>query len=239
MKVPPRLVPNTQASDSLFKEQRQVPRFPLPKEQVKIFMDNDYAKVCAIRDMSETGLGISLLEPGEVLLFPLGQEYNAELKLGEDTFRITLVVRRVSAWSVGLEFLHDNVDLALKIGQFLNPMVIGKSLKKVALQLNPDVADFGLSSWYHGAAGTDLYFWSDARGGVDRVLLCFGDHFWEWSLENNQRTGSFEREDGSRANFSFDLNLSAEMRALAFKILEHGEVLDYRLVSFLKDQVKA
>lgn len=239
MKVPPRLVPNTQEPEVLFQEQRQVPRFPLPKEQIKFFMEDEHTKVCAIRDLSESGLGISLLEHGEALLFPLGQEYQAELKLNGETYQVPLVVRRVSAWSVGFEFLHSDPDLKKQITRFLNPMMIGKSLKKIALQLNPDIADFGLSSWYHGSAGTDLYFWSDSRGGVERVLLCFGDHFWEWSLEHKQRTGSFEREGGNRARFAFDESVSPEMRELALKVLEHGEVLDYRLVSFLKDQVKA
>ena len=239
MKVPPRLVPNTKEPEVLFQEQRQVPRFPLPKEQIKFLLEDSQPKVCAIRDLSASGLGISLLEHGEALLFPLGQEYLAELKLDNETFHVPLVVRRVSAWSIGFEFLGADQVLKDKITRFLNPMVIGKSLKKVSLQLNPDVADYGLSSWYHGSAGTDLYFWSDARGGIERVVLCFGDHFWEWSLENKLRTGSFEREGGNRARFAFDENPSGEMVQLAAKVLEHAEVLDYRLVSFLKDQIRA
>lgn len=236
MKLPPRLVPVSKEQESLFKEQRMVPRFPLPKEQIKFFLPDGEHKVFAIRDLSSNGLGISLLEPGEVLLFPVGQEYQAEIKFDQSSEIVPLIVRRSAAWSIGFEFINPNADLMARIESFLNPLMIGKSLKKVSLDLNPEVAAYGLSAWYHGANATDLYFWSDTRGGVERVLLCVGNRFAEWNTENGLRSGQMERESGDKAQLSFDNSPSGEILILAVKILEQAEVLDYRLVSFLKDQ---
>lgn len=238
MKVPPRLVPNASQPDALFGEQRHVPRFPLPKEQIKFLFEDGTYKVCAIRDLSANGVGISLLEHGEVLLFPLGQEYEAEIKLGTESISVRVIVRRVSAWSVGCEFLNADKVLLDKVTQFLNPMGIGKSFKKVSLDLNPEMAAYGLSAWYHGSSSTDLYFWNDTRGGIERALLCMGNQFWDWSLENKQRTGTLEREAADLMQLKFDSEPARETLHLAAKVLEHAEVLDYRLVSFLRDQMR-
>jgi hypothetical protein len=84
-------------------EQRIVPRFPLPKEKMKFVFD-DLEKIFAVRDISLVGLGISLLEFSESLLFPLGSECEAELKLGLDPLHVKMRVTRTSAWSVGFLF---------------------------------------------------------------------------------------------------------------------------------------
>lgn len=215
-------------------EQRLVPRFPLPKEKIK-FIFEDGEKVFAVRDISISGLGISLLEFGESLLFPEGYRCKAELKL-DSTFVVDLRVARVSAWSIGLAFDELKPEIQQKIKEFVDPLHIGSSLKLVDHRAAPEAFLQGMSSWYHGDSGTDIFFWKDARGGLNRALICLGKRFWEWNHADGVSTGDMERLEGDRVTLHRDMTPDPKTRLQVRKVLEHAEVLDYRLVSFLKDQ---
>ncbi len=230
-------------------EQRLVPRFPLPKEQAKFFFD-DFAdleessglkgKIFAIRDISANGIGIGLLEVGEALLFPVGTFCRAELKLGNTLVSVRLKVARINAWSIGFVFVDIEQTSKDLIQRFIHPLRVAKSMKSVSVHDLTSTFATGVSTWYHGESATDLYFWRDARGGVNRVLLSMGKNFWEWSDQavgpNRVRTGTMDFLEDDRAEFHYHPHLSAEIVETAWKILEHIEGMDYRLVNFLKDQ---
>lgn len=216
-------------------EQRVVPRFPLPKEKMKFVFD-DVEKVFAVRDISMRGLGISLLEFSESLLFPVGSECEAELKLGADQLPVKMRVMRTSAWSVGFMFENLSPEHQEKIQSFVDPLHIGRSLKVVDRRGAPDAFLQGMSAWYHGDSATDLFLWNDQRGGLSRALFCLGKKFWEWEVGGRVSTGEVQREEGDRVILHRDATPDPKTREMVRKVLEHAEVLDYRLASFLKDK---
>ncbi len=231
-------------------EQRLVPRFPLPKEQAKFFFEgfadlNDEssatAKVFAIRDISANGIGIGLLEVGEALLFPVGSFCRVEIKLAGELISMRLKVARINAWSIGFVFGDLAEEAKEKILRFIHPLRVAKSMKPV--NVNEIASSFasGVSTWFHGESATDLYFWRNARGGVEKVLLCMGKNFWQWDemapAGEKLRTGTIDFLGNDRAELSYHPRASEEIVDSAIKILEHIEGMDYRLVNFLKDQV--
>ena len=220
-------------SDSI--EQRVVPRYPLPKEKMK-FVFEEGEKVFAVRDISTRGIGISLLEFGESLLFPVGYECKAELKLDLEPLLVKMRVTRTSAWSVGFQFEDLQAEQEAQIRSFVDPLHIGRSLQMVDKRGAPDAFLQGMSAWYHGDSGTDLFLWNDQRGGLSRSLLCLGRKFWEWDSLGGVSTGEVQRLEGDKVALHRDVTPDPKTRALVRKVLEHAEVLDYRLVSFLRDK---
>jgi PilZ domain len=216
-------------------EQRQVPRFPLPKEKMK-FVFEEGEKIFAVRDISTLGLGISLLEFGESLLFPAGYTCRAELKLDDETLLVGVKVARVAAWGVGFTFEGLSTEQQRKIQEYVNPLHIAHSLKQVDPAGAPDAFLRGMSNWYHGDSGVDLFFWGGKRGGVNRALFCFGRRFWEWDESEGVATGDIQRLEGDNVVLCKDSTPDPRIREMVRKLLEHAEVLDYRLVSFLKEK---
>ena len=214
---------------------RVVPRFPLPKEKMKFVFDEG-EKIFAVRDISTRGLGISLLEFDESLYFSPNYRCQAELKIDGEPMLVRVRVARVNAWSVGFEFEELSPDQQERIRSFVDPLHIGATLKPVDKRGAPEAFNQGLGAWYHGEAATDLYLWNDSRGGLQRALLCSGQRYWEWEEGNGVSTGNLERRDGEKVYLQRDATPEPRMRALVRKVLEHAEVLDYRLVSFLRDK---
>jgi hypothetical protein len=216
-------------------EQRVVPRYPLPKEKMK-FVFEELEKIFAVRDISARGLGISLLEYGEALLFPEGYRCQAELKLDGDPFLVKVRVARVNAWTVGFVFEELGPDERVRIDAFLDPLHIARSLKKVDQTGAPDAFLRGMSSWYHGDSGTDLFLWNGARGGLSRALFCFGGKYWEWDETGGVATGDMQRLEGDKVVMHKDVTPDPRTCQTVRKVLEHADILDYRLVTFLKEK---
>lgn len=220
-----------------FDEQRLVPRFPLPKEKIKFLFDG-FEKIFAVRDISLNGIGVSLLEYGESVLFPPGFSCAAELKLGDDSpFKITLRVARTSAWSVGFTYDGLNPPQQDRIRALIDPLQIATTLRLVDARVAPEAFGAGISAWYHGDPGTDLYLWNGRRSDLSRVLFCHGESFWEWRDTDGVTTGRIEQLEGEKVLLHRDATPDPKVRRLARKVLEHADVLDYRLVSFLKDRI--
>lgn len=216
-------------------DQRSVPRYPLPKEKMK-FVFEEMEKVFAVRDISSRGLGISLLEYGESLLFPEGYHCTAELKLDGDPLNVKVRVARVSAWAIGFVFDELSPEQREKIDAFIDPLHVARSLKKVDQRGAPDAFLRGMSHWYHGDPATDLFLWNDSRGGIQRALYCSGRRYWEWEESLGVSTGEMQRLEGDKVVMHKDVTPDPRT-ALGFrKVLEHADVLDYRLVSFLKEK---
>lgn len=216
-------------------ELRVVPRYPLPKEKMKFVFDEG-EKVFAVRDISSRGLGISLLEFSESLFFPEGYHCKAELRLDGAPLLVTVRVTRVNAWSVGFVFENLTPEQQERVDAFVDPLHIGTSLRLVDRKGAPDAFLQGMSAWYHGDSGSDFFFWNDQRGGLQKALLCLGRRFWEWHEANGVSTGEVQRLEGDKVALHKDATPDPKTRALVRKVLEHAEVLDYRLVSFLKDK---
>jgi hypothetical protein len=214
---------------------RVVPRFPLPKEKMK-FVFAEGEKVFAVRDISARGLGISLLEFGDSLYFPVDYRCQAELNLGGPPMLVHVQVKRVNAWSVGFTFEDLAPAQEEEIRAFVDPLHVAATLKLVDPRGAPEAFGQGMSAWYHGDPATDFFLWSDARGGLRRVLLCSGQRYWEWDDAGGVATGQLERQGGDEVALRKDATPDARTRALVRKVLEHAEVLDYRLVSFLKEK---
>lgn len=216
-------------------EQRVVPRYPLPKEKIK-FVFEEMDKVFAVRDVSARGLGISLLEYGEALLFPEGYRCTAELKLDGDPLFVKVRVARVSAWTVGFVFEELKPEDAERIEAFLDPLHVARSLRKVDQTGAPDAFLRGMSSWYHGDSGTDLFLWNGPRGGLTRALFCFGRKYWEWDESLGVSTGEMQRLEGDKVVMHKEVTPDPRTCISVRKVLEHAEVLDYRLVTFLREK---
>lgn len=216
-------------------ELRVVPRFPLPKEKMKFVFDEG-ERVFAVRDISSRGLGISLLEFGESLLFPAGYICRAELKLEGEPMLVKVRVARVSAWSVGFVFEELTEEQQARVNAFVDPLHIGGSLRLVDKEGAPGAFQQGMSAWYHGDSGADLFFWSDQRGGLQKALFCLGRRFWEWQEGGGVSTGEIRREEADNVVLHRDATPDPKTRALVRKVLERAEVLDYRLVSFLREK---
>ncbi|MGZ3707015.1 MAG: PilZ domain-containing protein, partial [Bdellovibrionota bacterium] len=162
------------------------------------FVFEDLEKIFAVRDISARGLGISLLEYGEALLFPEGYQCKAELKLDGDILRVKVRVTRVSAWTVGFVFEELTPEQQLLIDAFIDPLHVARSLKKVDQTGAPEAFLRGMSSWYHGDSGTDLFLWNGTRGGLSRALFCFGRKYWEWDEGLGVSTGEIQRMEGDK-----------------------------------------
>jgi len=217
------------------KDLRTVPRFPLPKEKMK-FVFEDGEKIFAVRDISSRGLGISLLEFGESVLFPEGYKCHADLRLEGEPLLVAVKVVRVNAWSVGFVFEDLSEEQQAKIDAFIDPMNIGSSLRLVDKEGVPEAFLQGMSAWYHGDSGADFFFWNDNRGGLQKALLCLGKRYWEWSDSGGVATGEVQRLEGDKVALHRDQTPDASTRGMGRKVLEHAEVLDYRLVSFLRER---
>lgn len=220
---------------TLPEEQRTVPRYPLPKEKMK-FVFEEMEKVFAVRDISSRGLGISLLEYGESLLFPEGYVCVAELKLEGEPLSVKVRVVRVSAWAVGLMFEELSAEQQERIDAFIDPLHIARSLKKVDQRGAPDAFLRGMSHWFHGDPATDLFLWNDSRGGLQRALFCSGRRYWEWDGAHGVSTGEMQRLEGDKVVMHKDVTPDPRTCLGFRKVLEHADVLDYRLVSFLRDK---
>jgi hypothetical protein len=216
-------------------EQRVVPRYPLPKEKMK-FVFPEMEKVFAVRDISSRGLGISLLEYGEALLFPEGYQCSAELKLDGEPLLVKVRVTRVSAWTVGFVFDELTPEQKQRIDDFIDPLHVARSLKKVDQKGAPDAFLRGMSNWFHGDSGTDLFLWNGTRGGLSRALFCFGRKYWEWDETLGVSTGEMQRLEGDKVVMHKDVTPEPRTCVAVRKVLEHADVLDYRLVTFLKEK---
>lgn len=216
-------------------EQRVVPRYPLPKEKIK-FVFEDLEKVFAVRDVSVRGLGISLLEYGEALLFPQGYRCHAELKLDGETLQVKVRVTRVSAWTVGFVFEELSPEQQKQLDAFIDPLHVARSLRKVDQTGAPEAFLHGMSSWFHGDSGTDIFLWSGQRGGVSRALFCFGRKYWEWDECLGVATGEIQRLEGDKVVLHKDVTPDPRTCLSVRKVLEHTDVLDYRLVTFLREK---
>jgi hypothetical protein len=220
---------------SAAQEQREVPRYPLPKEKMKFYFE-ELDKVFAVRDISSKGLGISLLEYGESLLFPEGYRCKAELKLEDDPFQVQVRVMHVTAWTVGFVFEELGAEERRKVESFLDPLHVARSLRKVDQSGAPEAFLRGISSWFHGDSGTDLFLWNGAEGGISRTLFCFGRKYWEWDETLGVSTGEIQRLEGEKVVMQKDVTPDPRTCIMVRKVLEHTEVLDYRLVTFLKEK---
>ena len=212
-----------------------MPRFPLPKEKMK-FVFEEGEKVFAVRDISSRGLGISLLEFGESVLFPEGYSCKAELKIDGDPLLVKVRVARVNAWSVGFTFEDLSDEEQDRINAYVDPLHIGTSLRLVDRKGAPEAFLTGMSAWYHGDSGADFFFWNDKRGGVQKALLCVGKRFWEWQEAHGVATGEVLRQEGDKVVLHRDPTPDPKILSLMRKILENADSLDYRLVSFLKEK---
>lgn len=218
-------------------EQRTVPRYPLPKERLKITY-HDGEKVFALRDLSLRGLGISLLEVGEALLFPVGFQCSCELHIGAEILMLPLRVARMSAWSIGFTFVGLTRAQEDKIRNFIDPMRIGATLRKIDDRVAPEAFLQGLNAWYHGDSATDLFIWNDPRGGIQRALMSVGSKFWEWNRDTQIRTGAIEYIDDNRVLMRGDPNPDILLQHFVHKVFDHAEAVDFRLLSFLKEKTK-
>lgn len=209
-------------------DKRVLPRFPLQSEQVKIHFDS-YARIFALRDLSMTGMGIDLLEHGDVLLFPEGQVYSSELHLHGEWFPLQLRVARNGAASVGFSLVDPSDDLRERIERFLDPIRIGRSFKKISMENAPEAFGEGITCWFHGESNSDLYLCESADGQLYRFLLTWNGLFCEWSDPDGLRTGELEHAQGSRVLLHYEAQVKHSTIYQGRKILENASILAYRL----------
>jgi hypothetical protein len=149
---------------------------------------------------------------------------------------VKMRVTRTSAWSVGFVFAELSEEQQDKIQALIDPLHIGRSLKLVDRRGAPEAFLQGMTAWYHGDSASDLFIWNDPRGGLNRALFCLGRKFWEWDSAGSVSTGEVQREEGDKVTLSRDATPDPKTRDMVRKVLEHADVLDYRLASFLREK---
>ncbi len=210
-----------------------LPRFPLHSEQVKIHMDS-YERIFALRDISLSGMGIDLLEHGDVLLFPQAKNCDAELHFQGEWFKVELTVARNGAASVGFSFVNPSEELRQRVETFLDPIRIGQSLKQISMENAPEAFGEGITRWYHGESNADLYLCENVEEIPHRVLLTWNGLFLEWTSNDGLRTGELEHEQGSKVLLHYTEQPKHATIYQGRKILENAPVLDYRLVDLMR-----
>ena len=226
-----RIYPMTRVTHKL-ENRRVLPRFPLHSEQVKIHLES-YERIFVLRDVSLSGMGIDILEHSDILLFPEKKIFQGKLHLQGDWFQVELKVERNGVASVGFSFQDPSDELRKRIEDFLDPILIGKSIKQISMENAPEAFGEGITSWYHGESNSDLYLCENAEGQPFRVLMTGNGLFLEWVNSEDLRTGELEHEQGSKVLLHYDANARHSTTYQGRKILENTPILDYRLVDLI------
>lgn len=229
----PNAATNNQARRDI--ERRELPRFPIRRESIRFFYPG-LEKVFALRDISLGGVGVELAEPGELLLLTPGLELEAELRLVGDAYRVKLTVQRVDAASAGCRFRDNSPELKERVQSLIDPLRIAASLRAIAPTDSVEAEREGVTHWYHGDLGTDLYLWLDTKKVPLRALLLWNSFVWEWSTSLGARSGRMVPTFQNKQEIEFDSSIQHATVYQARKILENAEVLDYGLKQFLLQQ---
>lgn len=161
-------------------ERRRIPRLSLSGTQFRLQANG---KVFAVADLSDGGMALQVLDPADLVLFPVGMKLEGKLNLSGEKHRVTAKVRHLGTDLVGCEFEELEGTVRKALNQALSPASMGHELRLI-----PSSSQQG-ALWYHGPFGTDLLLWRDANGDLTRIrLFCLGQYI-QWESADGLSTG--------------------------------------------------
>lgn len=162
-------------------DRRVVPRLEVTSEQFRL---SSNGKIFSVVDLSMRGMGIRVIEPDDLFLFPVGKSFSGVLNLRHVKYQVSAKVTRVARELIGCEFenLSDSVSALLK--DALDPRWIGSQLKPM-----PQLDQLGTPYWYHGPSSTELLIWRQLDGSVSGFFAVVLGQYVSWSEATGLETG--------------------------------------------------
>lgn len=161
-------------------ERRRVPRLSLASEQFRLA---ENGKIFSVDDLSIEGMGLSLIEREDLILFPPGRVVSGDLHIGDEKVHVDLHIKTIHGKTVGCRFqeLSDLAKRSLEV--FLDPNRLGKLLKSMPAHQEERVI------WYHGPGTTDLIIWKGPDRISRRFVLYVYGSFVQWDREEGLISG--------------------------------------------------
>ncbi|EQC44305.1 PilZ domain-containing protein [Bacteriovorax sp. Seq25_V] len=156
-------------------EKRIFPRFPF---SYLVFRANSNAKSYQVKDISYNGMSIALKD-GEST-FSEGDSISGEIHWHGVKVEVSMLVRRVSADSIGVEFTGGrSTEIAMK--DFLSISNIAKSMKPIHEYKDQMEIPSNLSFWLRCDGPFELFIWKHADGEVSKIQIIMMANFIEWN----------------------------------------------------------
>lgn len=199
-----------------FPEKRQLPRFRLSNELIRLSRDGRIYSLC---DLSQSGISFWLRDPAEVQHFSVGLFLEGTLNLKREKFPVKLRVRHLSRERVGGQFENLPAETQSGLEKFLDPRSLGAELKRAELEENENEKEGegeGIqegTQWFHGPSGTDLVVKRTPDGDLLFLSLSFLGVWIQWDPGGGWMTGevsdsgAFSEKGGILRLESFDLIL--------------------------------
>ncbi|MFN7684111.1 MAG: hypothetical protein ACK5QT_01695 [Oligoflexia bacterium] len=162
-----------------------LPRLALSAEQFRLSTNG---KVFGVADLCLTGMALTLLDESDRLLFPVGMKFEGTLNLNRVKYALCAVVRNLRGDHVGCEFQEIAPSFSEALGQWLDPVKLGDSLRPIPAGSKSDFV------WFNGRSGTEIYVWPESQqSGAPAVrrawVVLWGREFVEWDQLAGVRTG--------------------------------------------------
>lgn len=184
-----------ESSESSGNEKRRKPRINLTTEQFRLQStqvgpqeNRSFHRIFSVEDLSPAGMAFRVLDSNDLLVLPVSTVLNGVLNLRGEKLEVKAQVKNLSPYRVGCEFseLSDSVKSSLE--KFLDPAVLGSSLRPIP---SSDVGTL----WYHGPSGTDLLLGRAIDGKYSRLMLFVLGSFIQWDEQGGLTTGKAKLSD--------------------------------------------
>lgn len=162
-------------------DRRIVPRLEVTSEQFRL---SSNGKIFSVVDLSMKGMGIRVIEPDDLFLFPVGKSFSGVLNLRHVKYQISAKVTRVAREQIGCEFENLSDSVSALLNDALDPKWIGSQLKPM-----PQLDQTGTPYWYHGPSSTEVLIWRELDGSVSRLFAVVLGQYVSWSEPDGLETG--------------------------------------------------
>ncbi len=166
-------------------ERRTLARLNLTSEQFRLEAPGHEAKIFSVTDISEGGMALRLLDPNDLLLFPLAGTVKGTLNIHREKHDLTAQVKRLSVGGVGVQFTDLSAGALAALQKFLDPAALGRELR-------PIPSSESAVLWYHGPSGTDLLLKRGADGQYHGLTLYVLGSYIQWESEGGTSSGRTE-----------------------------------------------
>lgn len=145
-------------------------------------------RIFSVEDLSPEGMAFRVLDTHDLLVLPVSTVLEGVLNLRGEKLTVKAQVKHLSPYRVGCEFtgLVDQVKATLE--KFLDPAVLGGSLRPIP---SSDVGTL----WYHGPSGTDLLLGRSIDGKYSKLILFVLGSFIQWDEQGGLSTGLAKLSD--------------------------------------------
>lgn len=221
-------------------EKRVLPRFPFSFLTFKA--QNGVERVFAVKDISFTGMQLSLMDGGHP--YKIGQMVKGELHWKGSVLDLEAKVKWVHGQRLGLKFNDEMTDLDRQIKEFLSIENIIKGMRplhqaSMDLELPSD-----LKYWLQADGPVEVFVWRHNDGEVSRFQIIMMDSFVEYQDGKGLKSGrvltkrDLDTPLVQEDEFVFEMDETIEMDRLDFakKIVDKipSEFLPENAFDFLR-----